>query len=142
MNLISSWVVRIGRQGRCAVGGLVLALTSSLGMGSSMSKAAADEPGRASPGAASFPFATVSAGKLLGNFLDLSSRKRLGPLAHEVEKHKILDAFGREKGEAIWTALQAKGWIAPRSTGREAAMQRTARYGWNHFDGALAPFGD
>src|SRR5205085_5239199 len=76
----------------------------------------------------------LSAGKLLGNFLDLSSRKRLGPLAHEVEKHKILDAFGREKGEAIWTALQAKGWIAPRSTGREAAMQRTARYGWNHFD--------
>src|SRR5438309_4558324 len=61
MNLISSWVVRIGRQGRCAVGGLVLALTSSLVMGSSMSKAAADEPGRASPGAASFPFPTVRA---------------------------------------------------------------------------------
>src|SRR5262249_7919211 len=55
-------------------------------------------------------------------------------------KAKLLDAFGSEKGEAIWRALQAKGWIVPRSNDREAAIQRTARYGWDYFDGPLAAF--
>src|SRR5262249_62313926 len=79
-------------------------------------------------------------GHLLGNFLDLASGRRLGPLASDVEKAKLLHAFRSEKGEAIWRALQAKGWIVPRSNDREAAIQRTARYGWDYFDGPLAAF--
>jgi hypothetical protein len=84
----------------------------------------------------------LSSGNLLGNFLDLASGKRLGPLAAEVEKHKFLASFGREKGEAIWKSLQKKGWIVSQNNDREAAIQRTAEYGLGHFDGALAPYGD
>jgi hypothetical protein len=84
----------------------------------------------------------LSAGMLLGNFLDLATGRRLGPLAAEVEKPRILGAFGRAKGEAIWKALQAKGWIVPRNDDREAAIQRSALYGWDHFDGPLASFAD
>ena len=84
----------------------------------------------------------LSATSLLGNFLDLALVDRRGPLAYEVEKDKILAGFGPEKGEALWKALQAKGWIIPRRNGREAELHRTAGYGWDHFDGALAPFRD
>ena len=63
----------------------------------------------------------LSARGLLGNFLDLATGKRLGPLASDVDKQKLLDAFGPEKGEALWKALQAKGWIASRNQDREAA---------------------
>ena len=84
----------------------------------------------------------LSAENLLGNFLDLATGKRLGPLAVDVEKHKFLDAFGKEKGEAIWRALQAKGWIVPRNGDSEADIQRSATYGWDHFDGPLAPYAD
>jgi hypothetical protein len=85
---------------------------------------------------------TLSADNLLGNFLDLATGKRLGPLAMDVEKHKFIATFGREKGEAAWKALQAKGWIAPRNEDREAEIKRSSKYGWDHFDGVLAPFGD
>jgi hypothetical protein len=84
----------------------------------------------------------LSSGKLLGNFLDLATGKRIGPLASEVEKRKVLATFGREKGEAIWKALQKKGWIVPQNNDREGAIQRSATYGSGHFDGALAPYGD
>ena len=84
----------------------------------------------------------LSAGNLLGNFLDLATGKRLGPLASEVEKQKFFDTFGREKGEAIWKALLAKGWIVSQNQDREGAIHRSARYGWDHFDGVLSPFGD
>jgi multidrug efflux pump len=63
-------------------------------------------------------------------------------LGSKVEKQKILDAFGRAKGEAIWKALQAKGWIVSLNDDRDGAIQRLVNYGWDHFDGALAPFGD
>jgi hypothetical protein len=79
---------------------------------------------------------------LLGNFLDLATGKRLGPLASDVEKHEFLQAFGPGTGEAIWRALQAKGWIAARNRDREADINRSATYGWDHFDGDLAPFSD
>jgi len=39
----------------------------------------------------------LSAKGLLGNFLDLASGKRLGPLASDVEKQKIIAAFGPKK---------------------------------------------
>jgi hypothetical protein len=84
----------------------------------------------------------LSALNLLGNFLDLATGKRLGPLASEVEKQKILDAFGPARGDAIWKALLAKGWIVSQNQDREGAIQRSAQYGWDHFDGVLAPFGD
>jgi hypothetical protein len=84
----------------------------------------------------------LSAGNLLGNFLDLATGKRLGPLTSEVEKQKFFDTFGREKGEAIWKALLAKGWIVSQNQGREGAIFRSARYGWDYFDGVLSPFGD
>jgi hypothetical protein len=84
----------------------------------------------------------LSTDMLLGNFLDLATGKRLGPLAMDVEKHKITDAFGKDKGEAIWRALEAKKWITPRNDDREADITRSAKYGWEHFDGPLAPFRD
>jgi hypothetical protein len=84
----------------------------------------------------------LSAGGLLGNFLDLATGKRLGPLAAEVDKKKFVDAFGTPKAEAIWKALQAKGWIVPRNQDREAAIQRLAGYGYEHFDGPLSPYAD
>ena len=85
---------------------------------------------------------TLSAGNMLGNFLDLATGKRLGPLAMDVEKHKLQAAFGREKADAIWKALQVKGWIIPRSNDLEADIVRSAKYGSEHFDGPLAPFSD
>ncbi len=84
----------------------------------------------------------LSAGNLLGNFLDLATGKRLGPLAVDVAKHKLQGTFGRDRGEAIWQALQAKGWIIPRSNDLEADIVRSAKYGWDYFDSPLAPFGD
>jgi hypothetical protein len=84
----------------------------------------------------------LSAGNLLGNFLDLATGKRLGPLAGDVEKHKFQAAFDRDKAEAIWKALQIKGWINPRNNNLEADIVRSAQYGSEHFDGALAPYSD
>jgi hypothetical protein len=84
----------------------------------------------------------LSADGLLGNFLDLATGKRLGPLASDVDKQKFLEAFGKEKGEALWRALQAKGWLAPRKGDREAAIERGPRYGEDFFDGPLKPYAD
>jgi hypothetical protein len=84
----------------------------------------------------------LSAKGLLGNFLDLASGRRLGPLANEVEREKFVATFGPEKGEAIWKALEARGWIEPRRDGREAAIKRGSEYGADRFVGALAPFRD
>src|SRR5262249_46182599 len=85
---------------------------------------------------------TLSTRGLLGNFLDLSTGKRLGPLASVVDKPKVLDAFGRDKGEAIWKALTARGWIVPRNQDREAEIQRLDHYGYDHFAGPLEQFAD
>ena len=84
----------------------------------------------------------LSAKGLLGNFLDLGSGKRLGPLASDVEKHKIIAAFGYEKAAAIWKALTDKGWITPRSNDREANIVRGPKYGSDFFDGPLIPYSD
>ncbi|WP_165073822.1 hypothetical protein [Paludisphaera rhizosphaerae] len=84
----------------------------------------------------------LSADGLLGNFLDLATGKRLGPLTGEVEKSKLAAALGAEKAEAAWKALAAKGWITPRKDGQEASVNRTQTYGWSHFDGELQPFRD
>jgi hypothetical protein len=84
----------------------------------------------------------LSADGLLSNFLDLADGKRRGPLIGEVDKPWFQDAFGREKGEAVWKALQAKGWIMPRPDDRVATVVRGPQYGSAHFDGPLAPYAD
>lgn len=85
---------------------------------------------------------TLSAKGLLVNFLDLETGKRLSPLASDVQKKEILSAFGPQKGEALWSALTAKGWIAPRNKDREAQIKRADKFGWDYFDGPLAPYRD
>jgi hypothetical protein len=84
----------------------------------------------------------LSARGLLGNFLDLATGKRLGPLASNVDKSRFLDTFGPAKGEALWKALVDAGWLAPRKDGLEADITRGAKYGYDHFEGPLAPFRD
>jgi hypothetical protein len=84
----------------------------------------------------------LSSSGLLGNFLDLASGKRLGPLAADVEKHNLQAAFGLATGEAIWRALEKKGWIIPRNQDQEADIQRSSTYGWDHFTGPLEPFSE
>jgi hypothetical protein len=84
----------------------------------------------------------LSAKGLLGNFLDLATGKRLGPLASNVDRSKFLESFGPAKGEALWKALKDAGWISPRLDGLEADITRGAKYGYQHFEGPLAPFKD
>jgi len=84
----------------------------------------------------------VSAKGLLGNFLGLEGGRRLGPLAEEIEKSRLVEVFGREKAEAIWQALLEKGWIKLQRGGTEGRIQRGAEYGMDYFDGPLAPFSD
>lgn len=79
---------------------------------------------------------------LLVNFLDLATGTRLSPLASDVDKSAVLAAFGRSRGESIWGALTEKGWIAPRNADREAEVKRGEKYGWDYFDGPLAPYKD
>ena len=85
---------------------------------------------------------SLGAKGLLVNFLDLSTGKRLAPLTADVEKRTILQAFGAERGESIWRALRDVGWIVPRNNDAEAAIHRGARFGFDHFDGALSPHKD
>jgi hypothetical protein len=85
---------------------------------------------------------TLASKGLLGNFLDLATGKRLGPLSSNIEKSKLFDSFGTTRGEAIWKALIEAGWISPRLDGHEADITRGVKYGFEHFEGPLAPFGD
>ncbi|OJW20957.1 MAG: hypothetical protein BGO49_29820 [Planctomycetales bacterium 71-10] len=85
---------------------------------------------------------TLSADGLLGNFLDLATGKRLGPLASDVERENLAAALGPEKADAAWKALAARGWIKPRKDGREAEVVRSPTYGWEHFRDELEPFKD
>ncbi|AMV40889.1 hypothetical protein [Planctomyces sp. SH-PL62] len=85
---------------------------------------------------------SLSAEGLLGNFLDLATGKRLGPLTSDVEKAKLAEAVGPGKVDAVWDALVAKGWLMPRKDGGEAEVRRAPGFGWEHFDGPLEPFHD
>jgi len=84
----------------------------------------------------------ASAKGLLGNFLDLAPGKRMGALTGDVEKKRFTQEFGPEKGEALWQALKAKGWITPKPQDREASVNRGRTYGAAFFDGPLAPYSD
>ncbi len=85
---------------------------------------------------------TLSAKGLMSNFLDLAAGRRIGPLAGDVDKAQFVAAFGPEKAEALWKALQAAGWIEPRNKDREAEIRRGARFGAEYFEGPLKPFAD
>ena len=85
---------------------------------------------------------SLAAKGLLGNFLDLATGKRLGPLASNVDKSRFLETFGPTHGEVLWKALTEAGWIKPRLDGSEADITRGAKYGYEHFEGPLAPFQD
>lgn len=86
--------------------------------------------------------ARLSSDGLLGNFLDLATGRRLGPLTSDVERARLAEAVGAGKVEAVWRGLEAKGWIVPRKDGSEAAVVRKPGYGWEHFDGPLEAFAD
>lgn len=79
---------------------------------------------------------------LLGNFIDLETGRRRGPLSADADKKEFLKAFGPEKGEAIWKSLVAKGWLTPRGKGDEAGVLRGTDYGEACFDGPLKPYCD
>jgi hypothetical protein len=85
---------------------------------------------------------TLASQGLLVNFMDLASGKRLAPLGHEIDKSAFSSAFSGEKGDAIWLALQAKGWLSVRRDGTTADIKRSAEYGAAFFTGPLAPFAD
>jgi hypothetical protein len=78
---------------------------------------------------------------LMVNFLDLGP-KRLSPLTPEVDREQFYEAFGQETGEVVWNALILKGWLTSQNGGREGAVNRGDKYGWNFFDGPLAQFKD
>jgi hypothetical protein len=84
----------------------------------------------------------VSAMGLLGNFLGLEGEKRTGPLSRDVAKQDVVDAFGEEKGAAIWEALKEEEWIKPENQDQSGVIQRDEEYGLDYFEGALEPFGD
>ena len=80
---------------------------------------------------------TLSAGSLLGNFLDLATGKRLGPLAVDVEKHKLQEAFGRDKAEVIWKAFRPRAGSSreptisrPISHARQSTVQNISTARW------------
>ncbi len=84
----------------------------------------------------------VGAKGLLTNFLDLGTAKRFGPLASKVSRQSFIEAFGEAQGVQVWKALAEKGWIAPESNGRQAAILRQTNYGAAWFDGPLARYDD
>jgi hypothetical protein len=82
----------------------------------------------------------VGAKGLLGNFLGLEPGGRKGPLGEEVDKQKLVDAFGEEQALQIWNALIAKKWIIPQQDGSFAKIPRKGDYGDKFFTGELEPF--
>jgi hypothetical protein len=83
---------------------------------------------------------SLAAKGLLVNFLGMEGGKRAGPLLESVERNKFVDAFGDQRGHAIWQALVTKGWILEEYNGQKGRIRRSERYGAAFFDGALAPY--
>ncbi len=86
---------------------------------------------------------TLSAEGLLGNFLDLATGKRLGPLASNVEKSQAPRRLRPRQGRG---ALEGphRGRLARPSarTARRPTSPGCEQYGDEHFKGPLAPFND
>lgn len=84
----------------------------------------------------------VAAMGLLGNFLGLEGETRVGPLARDVAKQDLVDAFGDEKAATIWQALKDEEWIKPENQDQSGVILRDEEYGLEYFEGALEPFAD
>ena len=84
----------------------------------------------------------VSVKGLLVNFLGFENDRRVGPLTSRVQRESFSEAFGEERGLAIWKVLEEKGWIAYEKGGTEARVLRSAEYGSEYFDGVLEPYAD
>ena len=84
----------------------------------------------------------ISAKGLLVNFLDISTGKRLGPLASNVDKKDFTKMFGKVRGEKIWEVLKVKKWIISQNKDKEASVIRNNNYGSEKFDGALKSYDD
>ncbi len=82
----------------------------------------------------------LAAKGLLVNFIGLDGDKRVGPLLETIERRQFTDAFGAQKGAAIWSAMVEKGWIQEQDNGRKGSIRRGVGYGLEHFDGVLAPY--
>lgn len=85
---------------------------------------------------------SLAAKGLLVNFLGLEDGRRTGPLLESVERKKFIETFGERKGNAVWQALEQKGWIRPEGNGRKGRIRRGEKYGAEHFDGVLAPYAE
>lgn len=79
---------------------------------------------------------------LLGNFFDLSTARRMLPLASAVDQRQLVEVFGAARAAALWQALIKRGWIDPRASGGGADIRRSGDYGLAHFDGPLSPYAD
>jgi hypothetical protein len=82
----------------------------------------------------------LAAKGLLVNFLGLEGGKRAGPLLESVERARFAETFGDRDGGAIWRALVERGWLLEEDNGLKGRIRRSADYGANHFDGALATY--
>ncbi len=82
----------------------------------------------------------LAAKGLLVNFLGVEGGKRAGPLLESIERARFVETFGDRAGGAIWRALVEKGWLLEEDNGLKGRIRRSADYGANHFDGALAPY--
>ena len=85
---------------------------------------------------------TLAAKGLLGNFLDLATGKRLGPLASNVDKREVPRRLRPGQGRGALEGPAGGRLDRPRHDDREADITRGAKYGYEHFDGPLAPFKD
>ena len=84
----------------------------------------------------------LAAKGLLSNFMGFDGAERRGPLLESIERRRFIDTFGKTDGQAIWSALLAKGWLQEEDNGRKGKVLRRAGYGALHFDGPLAPYAD
>ncbi|MEW6664568.1 MAG: hypothetical protein AB1512_05025 [Thermodesulfobacteriota bacterium] len=85
---------------------------------------------------------TLAAKGLLVNFMGLEGGKRAAPLLESIERTKFVETFGEQKGNAVWEALEEKGWIKPEGGGEKGRIKRGEKYGAERFDGALSPYAD
>jgi len=85
---------------------------------------------------------SLAAKGLLVNFMGLEGGRRSAPLLEVIERDRFIDTFGAQKGHVVWQALVQKGWIQEESNGRKGRIRRGDKYGANHFDGVLAPYGE
>jgi hypothetical protein len=83
----------------------------------------------------------LSAKGLLVNFIGLEHGTRQSPLVEAIDKDAFVADLGPD-GDAIWAALVEAGWLSEEDNGQVGRINRSARYGANHFHGPLRPFAE